>query len=144
MAILDTETGEFLEFSRVDRPDLAKLVKTPCEGLFSYIDNHLIFFLFPNPGESARLKVDSNLIEIDYDDRVLLEKKSEAQNRFWIQRDEKIVFSFVYDRPVIDPPLGFHQMVYAAEEEDFDFLLLIHNMCTESDRRERVFGRVTR
>ena len=144
MAILDTESGEFFEFSRVDRPDLAKLVKTPCEGLFSYVDNRLIYFLFPNSGQNAKLKVDNDLIEFGYDDKVLLEKKDETQNLFRIQKGEKTVFSLVYNQPVIKPPLGFHQNVYAAEEEDFDFLLLIYNMCNEPDRKERVFGRVTR
>lgn len=144
MAILDTESGEFSEFSRVDRPDLAKLVKRPPEGLFSYIDNRLVCFLFPDPGQSAKLKLDNDLIEIDYEDKVLLEKKSETQNLFRIQKDEKTVFSLVYNRPVIDPPLGFHQNVYAAEEEDFDFLLLIYNMCNEPDRKELVFGKGTR
>jgi len=144
MAILDTESGEFFEFSRVDRPDLAKLVKTPSEGLFSYVDNRLICFFYSNPRHSVRLKVDNDLIEIDYDDKVLLEKKSETQNLFRIQKGEKTVFSLVYNQPVINPPLGFYQNVYAAEEEDFDFLLLIHNMCNEPDRKELVFGRVTR
>jgi hypothetical protein len=73
---------------------------------------------------------------------VLLEKKSETQNLFRIQKGEKIVFSLVYSQPVIEPPLGFYQNVYAAEEEDFDFLLLVYNMCNEPDRKERVFGKV--
>jgi len=144
MAILDTESGELFEFSRIDRPDLAKLVKTPAEGLFSYVDNRLICFLFPNSGQNARLKVDNELIEFGYDDKVLLEKKSETQNLFRIQKGETTLFSLVYNQPVINPPLGFHQNVYAAEEEDFDFLLLIYNMCNEPDRKELVFGRVTR
>jgi hypothetical protein len=87
------------------------------------------------------LRVDNDLIEIDYDDKVLLEKKSETQNLFRIQKGEKTVFSLVYNRPIIDPLLGFHQMVSMVEEEDFDFLLLIYNMCNEPGRKERIFGR---
>ena len=143
MVLLDTESGEFFEFSRVNRPDLAKLAKTPSEGLFSYVDNRLICFFYSSPRQSVSLKVDNDLIEFGYDDKVLLEKKNETQNLFIIQKGEKTVFSLAYNRPVISPLLGFHQMVYAAEEEDFDFLLLIYNMCNEPDRKERIFGRVT-
>jgi hypothetical protein len=142
MASLDTESGEFFEFSRVDYPDLDKLERERFEGHFSYIDNRLICFYGSKPRQSMSLKVDNDLIEIDYDDKVLLEKKSDTQNLFRIQKGEKIVYSLEYQRPVIDPPLGFYQNVYAAEEEDFDFLLLIYNMCNEPDRKERVFGRV--
>jgi len=141
MAILDTDSGEFIEFSRIDRPDLAKLVKTPCEGLFSYVENRLICFYYPNPKHGVRLKVDNDLIEIDYGDKVSLEKKSESQNLFRIQKDEKTVFSLVYNRPIIDPPLGFHQMVSMVEEEDFDFLLLIYNIFNKPSRKDRFFGR---
>ncbi len=141
MAILETESGNFFEFSRIDRPDLAKLVKTPCEGLFSYVDNRLICFYYPNPRQNVRLKVDNDLIEIDYDDKVLLEKKSETQNLFKIQKGEKTVFSLVYNRPIIDPLLGFHQMVSMVEEEDFDFLLIIYNIFNEPGRKDRFFGR---
>jgi hypothetical protein len=144
MASLDTESGEFFEFSRIDHPDLDKLERERFEGQFSYVDNRLICFYGSKPGQSMNLRVDNDLMEIDYDDKVLLEKKSETQNLFRIQKGEKIIFSLVYNRPVINPPLGFYQMVYAAEEEDFDLLLLIYNMCKEPDRKELVFGRVAR
>ncbi len=143
MASLDTESGEFFEFSRIDHPDLDKLERERFEGLFSYVDNRLICFYYSKPRQSVSIKVDNDLIEIDYDDKVLLEKKSDIQNLFRIQKGEKTVFSLVYNRPIIDPLLGFHQMVSMVEEEDFDLLLLINNMCNEPDRKERVFGKVT-
>lgn len=140
---LDTDSGDFFEFSRVDRPDLVKLIKTPAEGFFSYVDNRLIFFYYSTPRKSVSIRMDNDLIEFEYEDKVLLEKKSETQNLFRIQKGEKTVFSLVYNRPIINPLLGFHQMVSMVEEEDFDFLLLIYNMCNEPNRKEWVFGRTT-
>jgi hypothetical protein len=58
---------------------------------------------------------------------------------FRLFRDGNLLFIFEYRPPVCEVPLSTDPTPF-IEEEDFDFLLFVHKVLTETGRRHRVYS----
>jgi hypothetical protein len=129
---MDADTGTYRLLSRKEHPEISSLAPS---GTFSIL-NDTIFSLYRNHGV-LHFRVGNRAVELTDDITSVL--TSENNNRvFQLLRNGKPEIRFTYLPPENDVPLSADPTPF-IEAEDFDFLLFVHHVLTESGRRKRVY-----
>jgi hypothetical protein len=135
MALLDSESGEISFYAKADQIEIA--FKLP-NGVFSSFDGKIISLY--RIGDKLIFLTEATVIEFQDQDKVSIESVDNEHNRFKILRGEKVLFSWIYRRPKIEPSISASQMINPwIEEEDFDICLLIYNVVMNKNRAQRIF-----
>lgn len=135
IAVLDLESGSISVHSKTDYPDLAS---KPKQGYFSVQNDTVVSFF--RLGERLYLRLNQQIVEFQDNDAIVLQPQPLNHQLFSIQRDQRTVFSWVYKRPLISPPVSAFQMIEPMiSEEDFDIFVFIHNVINDKQRMKRVF-----
>ena len=133
LAELDHDTGAYRFFSRKEQPELSL---TRPSGVFSFL-NGTVSSLY-RKDDLLYFRVGDRAVELADDVTSVLTQ--ENNNRvFQLIKNGKAEICFTYQPPVNDVPLTADPTPF-IEDEDFDFLLFVHNVLTETGRRNRVYS----
>lgn len=133
LAELDPSTGTYRLVSRKEHPELTTI---PPAGAYSVV-NDTMLSLYRVDG-LLYLRVGDQEFELTYDVTSTLTR--EDNNRvFRLDRDGDSLIVFRYPTSVYEVPLSTDPTAF-IEEEDFDFLLFVHKVLTETGRRNRVYS----
>ena len=132
LAELDIPTGQLTWHSKQSSPDLAR---SPICGSISRAHGRI----------TALYALDGNLhFWIDKEDVVLTDdvvvefkRLQNGSNHIRLVRDETILLDWIYERPVIEPPLEIDTTAF-VDEEDFDFGLFVFNVMNDIGRYTRL------
>ena len=133
LAELDPSTGTYRFFSRKQHPELT--IGSPAGG-YSII-NGTTLSLYRRDGV-LYFRAGDREFELTHD--VISTLTQEDNNRvFQLIRDGNALFILRYPPPVHEVALSIDPTPF-VEEEDFDFLLFVHKVLTETGRRHRVYS----
>src|SRR5262245_57640157 len=130
MADYDPATGTFVTFSRGAEPVRASGQKA---GAFDSIGGQRVL-LFRLAGV-LYLQVDTQLMESD--DHAIDLRSVNGHRLLCVLSDGKLVLKLPYAPPLLDPPLAVDPTPF-AEEEDFDFGILLSNLSRDRTRQARI------
>ena len=131
LAELDPKSGTYRLLSRKEHPELASM-----SGGFSIIEGTMLS-LYRRDGALYFGAADQ---EFELTDNVTSTLTQEDTERvFQLIRDGKSLVRFNYRPPAPEVPLNIDPTPF-VEEEDFDFLLFVHEVLTRSGRRHRVYN----
>jgi hypothetical protein len=134
LAELNTNTGQISWFSRCT--NLAKSSGPVC-GAIAQLQGRVLC-LYRETG-TLHFKIDDEDFELSETTEVELVHVKEYTNRITILRQDTVLFTWVYQRPLIDPPLEQDPTAF-VEEEHFDFCLFVYNVANDPERRERIWA----
>lgn len=130
---LDPDTGAFRFLSRKEHPEISSV---PASGAFSIL-NGTPLSLYRNDG-LLYFRVGDRTIELR--DDVTSSLTNEDNNRvFELLKNGQSKISITYRPPAHRVPLSADPTPF-IEEEDFDFLLFVHNVLTKASRRKGIYG----
>ena len=130
---LNPETGAYRFQSRKEHPDISSSWSS---GAFSIL-NDTVFMLFRNNG---LLYFHAGDRTIELADDVTSSLTNENNNRvFQLLKNGKPEICLKYLPPVHDIPLSADPTPF-IEEEDFDFLLFVHNVLKKASRRNTIYS----
>jgi hypothetical protein len=130
---LNPESGAYRYLSRKEHPEIPL---TKPSGAFSIL-NDTMLMLYRKDGV-LHFRVGDRTIELG--DDVTSSVTSENDNRvFQLIKNGSPEICLTYSLPVQEVPLSADPTPF-VEEEDFDFLLFVHNVLTNTGRRNRIYS----
>ena len=130
---LNTESGAYRVLSRKVHPELPA---TKTSGTFSIVDDTMLMLYRKNGVLYFRAR--DRTVELS--DDVTSSLTNKHSNRvFQLLKNGKPVIGLTYLPPVHEVPLSLDPTPF-MEEEDFDFLLFVHNVLTNTGRRNRIYN----
>lgn len=136
LAVLNPSTGETKFVSKSKHPELAS---QSTSGWYSIVDN--VMCCLYRSERRLFLGVGKQTFELpdDVSSRLIREQ---GGNTFQLTSNGTLLFSFEYRSPKLDIPLENDPTPF-VEDEDFDFLLFVHNVLKDKSRRERIYNQAT-
>lgn len=133
LAELDPNTGTYQLLSRKRHPELTT---TPSSGGYSIV-NGTMLSLYRKDGP-LHLRFGDREFELTDDVTSTLTRENDSRV-FQLVQDGNSLVVFRYAPPVLDVPMSADPTPF-IEEEDFDFLLFVHKVLTDTGRRNRVYS----
>lgn len=134
LAELDPSNGRTYRFlSRKQHPELTT---TPPSGSYSIVNGTMLALYRIDGVLYFRVGDQDSKLTDDVTSRLTREDDNRV---FQLIQDGNSRVIFRYVPPVPEVPLSIDPTPF-IEEEDFDFLLFVHNVLTESGRRHRVYS----
>ena len=130
LAELDLRDSSVRFLSRKQHPELSASVA----GSFSIV-NEMMVSLYRVQG-GLYFRVGDQVFQVTDDTTSTLETDGKNR-RFRLFEREKVLVDLTYLTPELEIPLSIDPTPF-VEEEDFDFLLFVHNVLTQPGRRNRV------
>ncbi len=131
LAELDPDTGTYRFLSRKEQPELAT---TQSCGGYSLIDGTMVSLYRVDGVLYFRVGDQNFKLTDDVTSKLTREVNKQV---FWLLEGGPL-FKFEYVPTDQDIPLSMDPTPF-VEEEDFDFLLFVHNVLAEPGRRHRVY-----
>lgn len=116
------------------------MASRPICGHIAQLDGRIVC-LYREAGQ-LHFRVNDIDCELTENTKVSLVRIREDANRFTVLRDGITLFTWTYQRPVIEPPLELDPTPF-VEEEHFDFCLFVYNVVNDLGRRERIYAECT-
>ncbi|MEK6334071.1 MAG: hypothetical protein AABM67_03920 [Acidobacteriota bacterium] len=133
LAEFDPNTGTYRLLSRKQHSELAT---TPPSGGYSIVDGTMLSLY--RRDEVLYFRAGDR--EFRLTDDVISKLTREDNSRvFQLIQDGNSLAVFRYAPPVLDVPMSADPTPF-IEEEDFDFLLFVHRVLTDTGRRNRVYS----
>lgn len=130
---LDAITGSHRILSRKQHPEITN---TPVAGGYSVVDTIPACLYRRDNALYFRLGEDECQITDDVESVLARE---DGYSLFQLVRNGKLLVDFKYRSSPPEVPLRIDPTPF-IEEEDFDFLLFVHNVLEQADRRHRVYN----
>jgi len=132
VAEIDPLDGSYRFFSKKINPELSG---APISGTYSFVDQ--TFLALYRKNGTLLLRIGNREFELTSDVSSTL--THEAGYRIFRLFDKQdLIAAFKYFPPVNEIPAELDPTAF-LEEEDFDFLLFVHHVLTDKDRRGRVY-----
>ena len=129
---LDLESGACQFLSRKEHPEISSLQPS---GAFSILDDTM-FSLYRNDS-LLYFRAGNRVVELTDDVTSSLTKKNKIR-AFQLVKNGEPEISLTYPAPELEVPLALDPTPF-IEEEDFDFLMFVHNVLTDSNRRNTIY-----
>ncbi len=131
-AELDTNAAQISYFSRHEKPAASHQIR----GTFAQLHGRTLF-LYRVAG-LLHFRVDNDDFGLTENTEVRLERLHDDLNRVSVLRDGISLFTWIYRRPMIYPPLEIDPTP-CIEEEHFDFCLFVYNVVNDAVRKESIY-----
>lgn len=129
---LDRQTGKYRILSKKTHPEISA---TPMSGGCSIVNGVLVCLY--RTKEKLYFRLDER--EFELMDDVTSTISNEGSCRvFKLIRNGNLLINFKYPVPTSEVPLQLDPTPF-IEDEDFDFLLFVHNVLEQTGRRQRVY-----
>lgn len=105
------------------------------DGLFAEVEETLLMF-YRQDGDLF-FQVEQERININNTVFSILDR-GKTDTLFILMQGDHVLLRFTYDHNALDGLIAGDDTAF-ADEEDFDFCLLVHNVISDEGRRKRIF-----